>query len=333
MAAMPIRLNRTEPKTLRRGRPMALPRVASPSLVPDDIASAPATDSAPPAPALKLPLFQLPTIQAPSLIGPPVSPRDLEQPVILVFDSGLGGLTVWREIGRARPDARFVYLADDEAFPYGRLSEGDLITRVTGVIGQAITRHQPDLVVIACNTASTIVLGALRQRFRLPFVGTVPAIKPACAASQTRRITVLGTPGTVAREYTRALIREYAGDCHVDLVGSAHLAGLAESYMRGTPLDDAALAAEIAPCFHNDARGRTDTIVLACTHYPLLTAQFERLSPWPVRFLDPAPAIARRVTDLVGPVHDGAAMLAPLVLTFTSGRQMALADLAIRFMD
>jgi glutamate racemase len=218
---------------------------------------------------------------------------------ILVFDSGLGGLTVYREVAAARPDAAFIYVADDAAFPYGGLAEAALIRRVIDLVGELIEKHRPDLFVIACNTASTIVLPELRKKFSLPFVGTVPAIKPACAASVTRRVSVLGTEATVKREYTRALIRDYAQDCEVTLVGSKALAAYAEAELHGAPVDDAAIRAEIAPCFRDDGK-RTDTIVLACTHYPLLIERLRQLAPWPVNFFDPAPAIARRVVDLLG---------------------------------
>src|SRR5271167_2294338 len=163
---------------------------------------------------------------------------------ILVFDSGLGGLTVYREIAAARPDADFLYVADDAAFPYGALPEPTLVTRVVDLLGELIAAHRPDLVVIACNTASTIVLPELRKKFSLPCVGTVPAIKPACAASLTKRVSVLGTEATVAREYTRALIRDYAGDCEVTLVGSRTLAAYAEAELAGAPAADAAVSAE-----------------------------------------------------------------------------------------
>lgn len=220
-------------------------------------------------------------------------------PTILVFDSGLGGLTVFREVTAARPDADFLYVADDAGFPYGALAETALISRVVALTSDLIAAQRPDLVVIACNTASTLVLPALRQKFQVPFVGTVPAIKPACAASGTRRVSVLGTEGTVTREYTRALIHDYAGDCRVTLVGSKRLAAYAEDDIAGVPVSDAALRDEIAPAFVDDG-SRTDTIVLACTHYPLLLDRLRRLSPWPVSFIDPAPAIARRVVNLLG---------------------------------
>jgi glutamate racemase len=240
------------------------------------------------------------------------------RPTILVFDSGLGGLTVYREIAAARPDADYVYVADDAGFPYGGLAESALVARVTALMGELIGAHQPDLVVIACNTASTLVLPALRQKFSLPFVGTVPAIKPACAASVTRRVSVLGTRATVAREYTRALIRDYAQDCRVALVGSAHLAAYAEAELAGTPVADAQVRAEIAACFVDDG-ARTDTVVLACTHYPLLLDRLRQLAPWPVSFLDPAPAIARRVVDLIGPTESTTRNGTARAI-FTSGR-------------
>ncbi len=219
---------------------------------------------------------------------------------ILIFDSGLGGLTVYREVVAARPHADYLYVADDAGFPYGELRDSALVVRVVNLISDLIEAHRPDLIVIACNTASTIVLPDLRRKFSVPFVGTVPAIKPACAASITRRVSVLGTEATVAREYTRTLIRDYAQDCQVTLVGSKELAAYAEAELAGTPVSDEALSAEIAPCFLDDGK-RTDIIVLACTHYPLLLDRMRRLAPWPVSFVDPAPAIARRVVDLLGP--------------------------------
>lgn len=253
------------------------------------------------------------------LIGPSVTPRLVRSPHILVFNSGVGGLTVFREIARARPDAQFVYAADDALFPYGKLPETELIARVIALMEGFIATHNPHLVVIACNTASVQVLPALRERFAVPFVGTVPAIKPACAVSQTKHVSVLGTEATVAREYTHALIRNYGEGCDINLVGSRHLATLAEASLRGQPIDDDAVRAEIEPCFIEDGGERTDTVVLACTHYPLLQGQFERLAPWPVRWLDPAPAIARRVVELVGPAAGPRPDTPPRAI-FTSGR-------------
>ncbi|MEZ5788685.1 MAG: glutamate racemase [Xanthobacteraceae bacterium] len=246
-------------------------------------------------------------------------------PTILVFDSGLGGLTVFREVVKARPDARYVYVADDAFFPYGRHEEPALIARLVPLMGELIATYRPDLVVIACNTASTLALADLRAAYSVPFVGTVPAIKPACAASKTRLVSVLGTEATVAREYTRKLIADFGQGCAVTLVGSAGLASLAEAALRAEPVDDDAILEEIAPCFIERDGRRTDAVVLACTHYPLLSAHLTRLSPWPVAWIDPAPAIARRVVQLLGPPglsgadpNDAAEVLAPDRVAFTS---------------
>ncbi|MGE0564599.1 MAG: glutamate racemase [Pseudolabrys sp.] len=244
-------------------------------------------------------------------------------PAILVFDSGLGGLTVFREIARARPDARLTYVADDAFFPYGTHSEAALVARIVPLMGELIARYIPDLVVIACNTASVQALAALREHHKVPFVGTVPAIKPACAQSKTKRVSVLGTRATVAREYTRKLIDDFAQGCDVDLVGSAELARIAEAELAGAPVADADLSAEIAPCFVDRSGRRTDTVVLACTHFPLLLERLTQLAPWPVAWIDPAPAIARRVVDLLGGPGDMRQHEAPQVL-FTSGKTPSL---------
>jgi glutamate racemase len=254
-------------------------------------------------------------------------------PTILVFDSGLGGLTVLREIVAARPDAHYVYVADDAFFPYGHHGEQEIIARVVPLVGELIGAHAPDLVVIACNTASTLVMSHLRAAYRVPFVGTVPAIKPACARSRTKRVSVLGTKGTVQREYTRALIRDFAQGCEVTLVGSPELASLAESALSGNEVSDEAIAAEIAPCFvgnATDETARTDTVVLACTHYPLLQDRLSRLAPWEVAWIDPAPAIARRVSDLLGPPGQEADR-AGAEMVFTSKRPHTLSQKLMPF--
>jgi glutamate racemase len=139
----------------------------------------------------------------------------------------------------------------------------------------------------------------------IPVIGTVPAIKPAAQLSRSKRIAVLATPGTVARDYTHDLVQTYAADCEVTLVGSRLLAGYAEAELAGSPVPDEAIAAELAPCFVADGDRRTDVIALACTHYPLLLPRLEALAPWPVTWLDPAPAIARRVVQLLGPPGPG----------------------------
>jgi glutamate racemase len=240
---------------------------------------------------------------------------------ILVFDSGLGGLTVLTEIARARPEAEIVYAADDAFFPYGALGEAALVDRVGEVVAMLIARFAPDIVVIACSTASTLVLAPLRAAHpAVAFVGTVPAIKPAASASRSGLVSVLATPGTVARDYTRALGRDFAGECKVTLVGSARLAEVAERRLRGEAIDADEIAREIAPCFVSLGDRRTDQIVLACTHFPLLTDLFDASAPWPVAFVNPAPAIARRVDALLAPPREGGGRQQPFPILFTSGR-------------
>jgi glutamate racemase len=225
----------------------------------------------------------------------------LRAPKILVFDSGLGGLTVFVEVAKLRPHATLLYCADDAGFPYGPLSEEALVARVMLVMERLVAEHSPDLVVVACNTASTLALPHLRARWpNIPFVGTVPAVKPAAERSRSRLVCVLATPGTVARDYTRALIASFAEGCEVTLVGSTRLAPIAEDFLRGGEVSEAEVAAEIAPCFVQRPDGaHTDVVVLACTHYPLLLEMFRRLSPWPVEWIDPAPAIARQADRLL----------------------------------
>lgn len=223
---------------------------------------------------------------------------------ILVFDSGLGGLTVLDALQQARPHDDYIYLADDAVFPYGRLQPDALVARVEEVLAPMIAAHTPDIAVIACNTASTLVLPHLRARWPdLPFVGTVPAIKPAAEQSRSRLITVLATPATVTRDYTQTLIRDHAAHCLVTLVGSDALASLAEAHMQGQEVSDEALARELAACFIETDGARTDHIVLACTHYPLLLERFQAIAGvhagWPVTFVDPAPAIARRTAHVL----------------------------------
>jgi glutamate racemase len=218
---------------------------------------------------------------------------------VLVFDSGIGGLSVLRAIRDELPENRFVYVADDAAFPYGDWEEGALRDHIVALMGELIAEHRPAAVVIACNTASTLVLPSLRARFDVPFVGTVPAVKPAAERTESGVVAVLATPGTMKRDYTRELIRSFASSCHVRLVGAPDLAGLAEARMRGEPVDRDALAGQIAPCFVEVEGRRTDIVVLGCTHYPFLADLMAELAPWPVAWLDPAPAIARRLATVL----------------------------------
>lgn len=240
---------------------------------------------------------------------------------ILVLDSGVGGLTVLREARVLMPDRRFVYVADDAGFPYGAWEEDALRARLVGLFEGILAEHDPEIAVIACNTASTLALSDLRAAYPgTPFVGTVPAIKPAAERTRSGLVSVLATPGTVKRQYTRDLIRDWAPKCHVRLVGSDRLAGLSETYVREGFVDEEAVRAEIAPCFVESGGLRTDIVVLACTHYPFLVNRMRKTAPWPVDWIDPAEAIARRALSLLDnePVAATAGR-APDTGVFTSG--------------
>ena len=239
---------------------------------------------------------------------------------VLFFDSGLGGLTVLRELRVLAPAQRLVYVADDAAFPYGAWEEAALQAHMLPLFDRLIARHRPRGVVVACNTASTVAIHALRERHPdVPFVGTVPAIKPAAERTSSGVVAVLATPGTVRRAYTRELIDTFARQAHVRLVGSERLAGMAERHLRRETLDDDDVRREIADCFYVNASGRTDIVVLACTHYPFLANVFRRLAPWPVDWLDPGEAIARRVLDVLPVALEEGHPDEPDVAEFTSG--------------
>lgn len=223
---------------------------------------------------------------------------------ILVFDSGIGGLTVLRELRVLMPERNFIYIADDAGFPYGNWAEPELRERILGLFDGFLRDYRPEISVIACNTAFTLAGADLRAAFPDHiFVGTVPAIKPAAERTRSGLVSVLATPGTVRRAYTRDLIQSFASQCHVRLVGSENLARMAEAYIRGESIADEAVLAEISQCFYEKDGRKTDIVVLACTHYPFLANVFRRLAPWPVDWIDPAEAIARQARRLA-PARD-----------------------------
>lgn len=221
------------------------------------------------------------------------------QPIIF-FDSGVGGLTLLYETRFKIPNSSFIYIADDAAFPYGDWQENELCAHILNLFEKIFAKHNALICVIACNTASTLILPHLRQKFpNHKFVGTVPAIKPAAQKTYSKLISVLATPGTVKRNYTHSLIDSYARDCEVSLVGSSKLAQYAEEYLCGTKIDIQLIKKEIEPCFIKKGDKRTDIVVLACTHYPFLINLFRKVAPWPVDWLNPAEAIAHRTASLI----------------------------------
>ncbi|NND81569.1 MAG: glutamate racemase [Gammaproteobacteria bacterium] len=217
---------------------------------------------------------------------------------VAIFDSGVGGLSIAQEIQQQIPALQLIFVSDNEAFPYGTKNEAELTSRVSEVAARIIRQFQPDMLVIACNTASTVTLPTLREQFELPIVGVVPAIKPAAQLSHNRCIGVLATPATIGRAYTQQLSEDYASDCEVLKVGSSALVQQAEQKLAGKPADAAVIEAELAPFL---AQNNLDILVLACTHFPLLNNEIEfffKLNNHPVQLLDSGAAIARRVASL-----------------------------------
>ena len=217
---------------------------------------------------------------------------------LLIFDSGVGGLSVLGAIRALLPSAPLVYAADSAGYPYGTKRPAEIEARVPALLGRLAERYSPELIVIACNTASTIALDGVRAALDLPVVGTVPAIKPAALLSRTRTIGVLGTEATVRQPYVDRLSAEFAADCTVIRHGSAELVDLAEAKLRGEAVSPGACARALDGLLSQPGGGRIDTIVLACTHFPLVEAELAAAAPHPVRFVDGKEGIARRTAWL-----------------------------------
>ena len=213
---------------------------------------------------------------------------------LLIFDSGVGGLSVLAEIRKLLPAAPIVYAADSAGFPYGTKSTAEIAARVPALLGRLAERYEPSLIVIACNTASTIALDAVRAALDLPIVGTVPAIKPAAALSRTRAIGVLGTDATIVQPYVERLAAEFAADCTIVRHGSAELVELAEAKLRGEAVDPAACGRILEGLLARPGGDRVDTVVLACTHFPLLRPELAAAAPRALAFVDGNEGIARR---------------------------------------
>ena len=234
-------------------------------------------------------------------------------PTILAADSGLGGLTIVAEIRKALPQARLAYLCDNAFFPYGTRPDAELLAHFLGVMNRAIDRVQPDLIVTACNTISTICLPQLRAATSIPVVGVVPAVKPAAQQSKRKIIGLLATPATINRPYTDDLIQRYAAGCTVLRIGSAELVDMAEAKLLGEAVDRDRLRRILAPFFDRPIDTQPDIVVLACTHFPLLRAELEAAGPLGVAWIDSGTAVARRVVDVLPPPR-GASIAADLAL-------------------
>ena len=218
---------------------------------------------------------------------------------ILVFDSGVGGLSIVGHINRLLPHCSSTYLADNALFPYGMLDEQTLIHRVCHIIKQCVAVKKPDVIVIACNSASTLALPHLRKLVDIPVVGVVPAVKPAATQSDTKVIGLLATPGTIRRDYTDELISEFANNCEIIRLGSSELVEIVEQKMAGKPPSKQQLDAVLQPFREHNLWPQMDTIVLACTHFPLIKQELAAATQEIRYWVDSGDAIARRIKFLL----------------------------------
>nr|WP_283773423.1 glutamate racemase [Altererythrobacter sp. KTW20L] len=224
----------------------------------------------------------------------------------MIFDSGVGGLTVLAEVRKVLPQAPVIYVADRGALPYGDKSEAEIAARVCGLLGRLAERYHPRLICIACNTASTIALGMVREVLEVPIVGTVPAIKPAAAMTRTGVIGLLGTAATIRQGYVDQLESEFAGGKTLLRHAAPELVGAAELKLRGGSPDPAIFARAAEGLRSQPSGDQIDTVVLACTHFPLLEAELSAAFGGQVAFVDGAQGIARRVAYLTqGQPWDG----------------------------
>lgn len=217
---------------------------------------------------------------------------------ILLFDSGIGGLSVLRPVLLAQPQAPVVYACDYQGLPYGEKTEAEVATRVSALLGRLVERVRPRLVVIACNTASTIALAHVRAALDTPFVGTVPAIKPAAEASKSRVIGILGTAATVRQAYVDRLHADHAADCLLIRHGAPELVHAAEAKVAGREFDPAVISRAVKGLTDQPGGDRIDAIALACTHFPLLSEELQTAVGPDVALVDGAAGIARRVQFL-----------------------------------
>ncbi len=214
---------------------------------------------------------------------------------LLLFDSGVGGLSVLAEIRKLLPDAPVIYAADLAGLPYGNKSEAEIAARVCGLLGRMAERFRPRLICIACNTASTIALAMVREVLEVPIVGTVPAIKPAAEISHRGVIGLLGTAATIRQGYVDRLEAEFASDKLLLRHAAPELVTAAEAVLRGQVVD-ANVFQRAADGLRSQPGGADiDTVVLACTHFPLVQAQLAEAFGGKVTFVDGAAGIARRI--------------------------------------
>ena len=219
----------------------------------------------------------------------------MQNPNFLIIDSGVGGLSIWHEIQQLIPDSHTCYVADNEAYPYGTMDEQLLVQRLLQLLPALERQYQPDIIVIACNTASTVVLDPLRAQTDTPVIGVVPAIKPAALLSKSKQVTLLATPGTIKRRYIDRLIEDFGNGCHFHRIGSNELVHEAEQKLREKPVNPQIIEQVLQPLYATES----DVLILGCTHFPILVEEIRNAVPDNIQILDSGKAIARRAQQLL----------------------------------
>lgn len=222
------------------------------------------------------------------------TPSIMDNSPIGIFDSGLGGLSVWREVQKQLPNEQIIYFADSLHCPYGRKKQDEIIDLSCSIVDKLISLGCK-LIVVACNTATAAAIDVLRHKYQLPFVGMEPAIKQAALHTQTKRVAVLATKGTFDGRLYKATSEKYAHDIDVMVQIGDGLVELVETNRYET--DDAynLLKQYVEPMVKNNV----DQIVLGCTHYPFFKPQIEKIVGNNVTVIDPAPAVVKHVNDIL----------------------------------
>ncbi len=213
-----------------------------------------------------------------------------------IYDSGLGGLTVWREVRRALPRESLVYLGDGKNCPYGSRPREEIRALADAAVGR-LAAEGCKLIVVACNTATAAAIGYLRTKYApLPLVGMEPAVKPACLATRSGVVGVLATERSLDGELFRRTAARYGGGIEVVAAPGRGFVELVEADREAAPEAERIVREAVAGML---ARG-ADQIVLGCTHYPFLLPVLERVvAGRGVQIVDPSPAVARRVVQLL----------------------------------
>ena len=219
-----------------------------------------------------------------------------DDPIVFI-DSGVGGLPYLKMVREYMPEENLVYVADNKNFPYGEKQANELQGIILNLIQNIVDKISPKLVVIACNTASVVALSLLREEFGIPFVGVVPAIKPAGEYSENGKIGLLATRKTVEDPYTDTLINEFASSCRVEKYAGIDLVEFVENkYFTSSEEAKMQIVSEASEYFTNC---KIDSLVLGCTHFVYLMDYFKKSLGSSVDIIDSREGVSRQILRII----------------------------------